>query len=62
MLTWVMDVGVVSNRTEIDAITGRIVAVGKRHGIPTPTNEMLLFLIQALEEEGTRRICTPFAS
>ncbi|KAF1783066.1 NAD(P)-binding domain [Phytophthora cactorum] len=44
------------SKTEIDAITGRIVAGGKRHGIPTPTNELLLSLIKALEEDGTRRI------
>ncbi|KAL4150715.1 hypothetical protein PRNP1_010112 [Phytophthora ramorum] len=44
------------SRTEIDAITGRIVAGGKRHGIPTPTNELLLSLIKALETEGTRRV------
>ncbi|KAG1710215.1 hypothetical protein DVH05_017219 [Phytophthora capsici] len=43
------------SRTEIDAITGRIVAGGKRHGIPTPTNDLLLSLIKALELEGTRR-------
>uniref|UniRef100_A0AAV1UR46 2-dehydropantoate 2-reductase n=1 Tax=Peronospora matthiolae TaxID=2874970 RepID=A0AAV1UR46_9STRA len=40
-----------SSRTEIDAMTGRIVAGGKRHGIPTPTNELLLLLVKALEEE-----------
>uniref|UniRef100_A0AAV1UTG5 2-dehydropantoate 2-reductase n=1 Tax=Peronospora matthiolae TaxID=2874970 RepID=A0AAV1UTG5_9STRA len=40
-----------SSRTEIDAMTGQIVAGGKRHGIPTPTNELLLLLIKALEEE-----------
>ncbi|KAE9315089.1 hypothetical protein PF008_g19327 [Phytophthora fragariae] len=43
------------SRTEIDAITGRIVAGGKRHGIATPTNELLLSLIKALEDEGTRK-------
>ncbi|CAH0489844.1 unnamed protein product [Peronospora farinosa] len=50
------------SRTEIDAITGRIVAGGKRHGVPTPTNELLLSLIKALEDEGTRRICTSSVS
>lgn len=44
------------SKTEIDAITGRIVAGGKRHGVPTPTNGLLLSLIKALEEDGTRRI------
>ncbi|POM68893.1 2-dehydropantoate 2-reductase [Phytophthora palmivora] len=43
------------SRTEIDAITGRIVEGGKRHGIPTPTNEILYSLIKALEKEETRR-------
>ncbi|RMX62319.1 hypothetical protein DD238_008309 [Peronospora effusa] len=49
-------------RREIDAITGRIVAGGKRHGVPTPTNELLLSLIKALEDEGSRRICTSSVS
>ncbi|KAI9919793.1 hypothetical protein PsorP6_017385 [Peronosclerospora sorghi] len=43
------------SRTEIDAISGRIVAGGKRHGVPTPINELLLLLVKALEKEGTRR-------
>ncbi|POM60974.1 hypothetical protein PHPALM_30085 [Phytophthora palmivora] len=43
------------SRTEIDAITGRIVEGGKRHGIPTPTNEILYSLIKALEKEESRR-------
>ncbi|CAH0482739.1 unnamed protein product [Peronospora belbahrii] len=45
------------SRTEIDTITGRIVAGGKRHGVPTPTNELLLSLIKALEDERTRKDC-----
>lgn len=36
-------------RTEIEAITGRIVALGARHGVPTPANELLLALVKTLE-------------
>ncbi|KAL7683639.1 putative ketopantoate reductase ApbA/PanE, 6-phosphogluconate dehydrogenase-like domain superfamily [Plasmopara halstedii] len=43
------------SRTEIDAITGRLVQGGERYGIATPVNRFLLLLIQALEKEGLRR-------
>ncbi len=36
-------------RTEIDAITGAIVAAGRRHGIETPLNGALLALMKARE-------------
>uniref|UniRef100_K3W556 Ketopantoate reductase C-terminal domain-containing protein n=1 Tax=Globisporangium ultimum (strain ATCC 200006 / CBS 805.95 / DAOM BR144) TaxID=431595 RepID=K3W556_GLOUD len=37
------------SRTEIDAITGKIVAFGRTHGVPTPTNEWLVQRIKELE-------------
>jgi 2-dehydropantoate 2-reductase len=33
--------------TEIDAICGAIVRLGHEHGVPVPTNELLLRLIEA---------------
>jgi 2-dehydropantoate 2-reductase len=39
-----------SRRTEIDVINGAIVAAGQRLGIPTPYNNMMLWLIKSLEE------------
>ena len=37
------------NRTEIDFINGKVVELGKRHGIPTPANDCLTQLIRFLE-------------
>lgn len=37
-------------RTEIDVINGAIVEAGKRHGIPTPLNDSMVWLIKSLEE------------
>ena len=36
-------------RTEIDALNGAVVALGKKHNIPTPLNEALLALIKGVE-------------
>lgn len=36
-------------RSDIDAITGAVVADGKRLGIPTPHHETLLWLVRSLE-------------
>jgi len=36
-------------KTEIDYLNGRIVELGKKHGIPTPVNETLVGLIRFLE-------------
>jgi len=36
-------------RTEIDFINGKIVELGRRHGIPTPVNETLTQLIHFME-------------
>ena len=36
-------------RTEIDAITGEILAVARRHGIPCPINEKLFAAVKELE-------------
>jgi 2-dehydropantoate 2-reductase len=40
-------------RTEIDAITGAVVALAHRHGVAAPVNESLLTLVRALERRGT---------
>jgi 2-dehydropantoate 2-reductase len=40
-------------RTEIDAITGAVAALAKRHGVAAPVNESLLTLVRALEGRGT---------
>jgi 2-dehydropantoate 2-reductase len=37
-------------RTEIDVINGAIVEAGQRLGIPTPTNQAMLWLVKSLEE------------
>lgn len=37
-------------KTEIGKINGAIVKLGKRHGIPTPYNEVFTYLVQAKEE------------
>jgi len=37
-------------RTEIDVLNGAVVAEGKRLGIPTPVNEMIVNVIKALEK------------
>lgn len=37
-------------RTEIDVINGAIVEAGRRHGIPTPYNDTMVWLIRSLEE------------
>jgi 2-dehydropantoate 2-reductase len=34
-------------QTEIDAINGAVVELGKRHGVPTPTNEVMVALVRA---------------
>lgn len=40
-------------RTEIEAITGRIVTLGQMHNVPTPANALLLQLVKALEAQQT---------
>ncbi len=37
-------------RTEIDSINGKIVEVGKEHGVETPVNSALVSLIKGIEE------------
>jgi 2-dehydropantoate 2-reductase len=37
-------------RTEIDVINGAIVAAGKTHGVATPFNDAMVWLIRSLEE------------
>jgi ketopantoate reductase len=38
-------------KTEIDAINGSIVREGKRFGIPTPVNEVMVMLVKVQEEK-----------
>jgi len=38
-------------RTEVDSLNGAVVALGSRHGVPTPRNETLLALIHAREAD-----------
>lgn len=40
-------------RTEIDALNGAVVAYGRKHGIPTPYNEALTWMVKGME--GQRR-------
>lgn len=42
-------------RTEIDAITGAIVARGDRRGLPTPWNRLMLRLVRAREQGAAKR-------
>ena len=37
-------------RTEIDVINGAIVEAGKRTGIPTPLNDSMVWLVNAMQE------------
>ncbi|WP_245416786.1 2-dehydropantoate 2-reductase [Undibacter mobilis] len=39
---------------EVESLTGAIVAAGKRHGIATPLNGMLLTLLRAISEQNAR--------
>lgn len=41
-------------RTEIDSINGRIVEVGKKHGVETPINSALVALVKGIEEGMVR--------
>ena len=43
-----------SHRTEIDAINGAVVAEGKRSGIPTPINELMVTLVRAREHQASQ--------
>ncbi|RLF27981.1 MAG: 2-dehydropantoate 2-reductase [Thermoplasmata archaeon] len=42
-------------RTEIDSINGRIVEIGKKHGVDTSVNEILVFLIKEMESKNVLR-------
>lgn len=39
-------------KTEIDFLNGKIVELGRKHGIPTPVNETLVSLIKFLEDKS----------
>jgi 2-dehydropantoate 2-reductase len=40
-------------RTEIDAITGAVVALAARHGVEAPVSRAVLSLVRFLEARGT---------
>ena len=42
-------------RTEIDALNGAVVALGKQHNVPTPTNTTITRMIQFMEAANRRR-------
>lgn len=42
-------------RTEIDALTGAVVALGDRHGVPVPANRTVLEMIRFLEARAEGR-------
>lgn len=37
-------------RTEIDAFSGKVVELGKKHGIPTPIAQTIVWCINVIEE------------
>jgi 2-dehydropantoate 2-reductase len=37
-------------KTEIEMFAGKVVELGRTHGIPTPVNETMLHLIHVLEQ------------
>ncbi len=39
-------------RTEIDALNGAVVNLGKKHGVPTPVNEVITGMVKAREQLG----------
>lgn len=40
--------------TEVEIFAGRVVALGERHGIPTPYNQSMLWVLRARAEETAR--------
>jgi 2-dehydropantoate 2-reductase len=44
--------------TEIATINGAVVREGRRLGVPTPVNELLTALVQALDATASRRVAT----
>lgn len=41
-------------KTEVEIFAGKVVALGKERGVPTPVNETVLRIIKALESRGAR--------
>jgi 2-dehydropantoate 2-reductase len=37
-------------KTEVEVFAGKVVELGKRHGIPTPVNQTVLSIIHVLEQ------------
>ena len=38
-------------RTEIEVINGAVVEAGARHGVPTPLNSAMVWMVSALQEK-----------
>jgi 2-dehydropantoate 2-reductase len=36
-------------RTEIDVVNGAIVEAGRRHSVPTPFNETMVWLVKSMQ-------------
>ena len=45
--------------TEVDQLNGEIVALGQRHGLPTPINAKLVELVQSLAGRKAPPLLTP---
>ena len=43
-------------KTEVEMFAGRVVALGKKWGIPTPLNQALMQALRTIEEEGIRKV------
>ena len=43
-----------NRQTEIDVVNGAIVEAGKRHSVPTPLNEAMVWLVKSLQEKYLR--------
>jgi len=40
--------------TEVDYINGAIVRLGEQHGVPTPVNKTMLYLVKTIESKGKK--------
>jgi 2-dehydropantoate 2-reductase len=39
-------------KTEVDIFAGKVVSLGREHGIPTPANEMILHILKVIEKRS----------
>jgi 2-dehydropantoate 2-reductase len=42
-------------KTEVEMFAGKVIELGKKHGIPTPINQTLYRLIKVIEQIYTQR-------